>query len=215
MSKKTASIQIVASDFTRAMRDMAKMTGVSFQDIIRSETKSILEAAAKKTTAASVKLIETRAKEKVARTVNEKTYLLPGSAHAPKGWRVSDTVWKALQQQIKSGIKRRKEARGLSKKSWMQVAEKLGMQISVPGYVSKATTTGGDYPNNTSATEIIQGRNFFIQLMNERTYSYSVLDAIRAAIRGRTNFFKKNMRLGVFQKTSEIAAKYPGLKVAA
>lgn len=214
MAKKTSSIQIVASDFTRAMRDLASITGLSFQDIIRAETKSILEAASKKTVAAQVKLIEQRVRGRVARTYGGKTYLMEGSAYAPRGWRLPDAVWSGIQTQIKNGIKRRKDARGLSKKSWLQAAQSLGLDISVPGYVAKATTPSGDYPQNATASEQTEGRGFHIQVTNARTYSSSVLDAIRAAMRGRTNFFKKNLRLGVFKKTSEIAAKYPGLKVA-
>jgi hypothetical protein len=217
MAKKSSSIQVVASDFTRAMRDLSRITGVSFQDIIRAETKSILEAATKKTVSAQVKLIEQRVRGRVARTYparSGKTYLMEGSAHAPRGWRLPDAVWSGIQTQIKNGIKRRKDARGLSKKSWLQAAKSLGLDISVPGYVAKSTTPKGDYPQNATASEKTDGRGFFIQVTNERTYSPSVLDAIRAAMRGRTNFFKKNLRLGVFKKTSEIAARYPGLKVA-
>lgn len=214
MSKASASINVVASDFTRAMREMSKITGVSFQDIIRAETQSILEAAVKKTQAAQVKLITARVQGAVARTYNGKTYLMPGSANAPRGWKLPDAIWSGLQKQIKSSIAKRKEARGLAKKSWMQVAESLGISISVPSYVEKAKTTGGDYPENATGSEKSDGSGFFIEITNARTYSASVRDAIRAAMRGRTNFFKKNMKLGVFKKSSEIAAKYPGLKVA-
>ena len=209
---KTASINVVASDFSRAMREMSKVTGFSFAEIIRTETKSILEAAAKKTAAAQVKLIQARVKGTVARTLEGKTYLLPGSAHASKGWRVSDPIWNAIQLQIKNSIKRRKDARGLSKKSWVQIAEKLGIEISVPNYVAKATTKGGDYPENAKGAEKQEGNAFHIQITNSRTYSPSVVDSLRAAIRGRTRFFQNNLKRGVFKKTSDIAAKYPGLK---
>jgi hypothetical protein len=214
MAKSSASLNIVASDFTRAMRDMANITGTSFQDIIRAETKSILQAAAKKTQAAQVKLITARVQGTVARTLNGKTYLMPGSANASAGWKLPDDIWAAIQTQIKKSITRRKEARGLSKKSWMQIAESLGISISVPSYVEKAKTTGGDYPQNATGTENQIGSAFFIEITNSRTYSPSVRDAIRAAMRGRTNFFKKNLRLGFFKKTSDIAAKYPGIKNA-
>ena len=188
------------------MRDLSRVTGVSFAEIIRSETKSILEAAAKKTAAAQVKLIESNVNAQPVRTLNGKRYFMKN--------RYPDTIWKALQLQIKNSIKRRKDARGLSKKSWVQIAEKLGVEISVPNYVAKATSKGGDYPENAQGSEKQEGNAFYIQITNSRTYSPTVRDAIRAAMRGRTNFFKKNLRLGVFQKTSEIAAKYPGLKAA-
>ena len=203
---KTSSINVVASDFSRAMRDLSRITGVSFAEIIRAETKSILEAAAKKTAAAQVKLIEANAKDKPVRSLNGKRYYMKN--------RYPDSLWAALQLQIKNSIKRRKDSRGLSKKSWVQVAEKLGISISTPNYVAKATTKGGDYPENAQGAEMHQGNAFHIEITNSRTYSPTVRDAIRAAMRGRTNFFKKNLRLGVFQKTSEIAARYPGLKAA-
>lgn len=206
MAKKSQSINVVTSDFSRAMREMSRITGFSFADIIRAETKSILEAAAKKTAAAQVKLIEANVNAKPVRTLNAKRYFMKN--------RYPDTIWKALQLQIKNSLKRRKEARGLSKKSWVQIAEKLGIEISVPNYVAKATTKGGDYPENAKGSEKQEGNAFHIEITNSRTYSPSVVDALRAAMRGRTNFFKKNLRLGVFQKTSELAAKYPGLKAA-
>ena len=215
MSKASASLNVVASDFTRAMREMAKITGASFQDIIRAETQSILEAAVKKTQAAQVKLITARVQGTVARTYKGKTYLMPGSAYTSKGWKLPDAIWAGIQKQIKNSITKRKEARGLAKKSWMQIAESLGISISVPAYVEKAKTTGGDYPQNATGAEKTDSSGFFIELTNSRTYSPSVRDAIRAAMRGRTNFFKKNLRLGVFKKTSDIAAKYPGLKATA
>jgi hypothetical protein len=201
---KTASINVVASDFTRAMREMSKLTGATFADIIRSETQSILEAATKKTQAAQVKLIKANIDSRPARTTGGKTYLM--------NWRMPDAVWAAIQKQMRDSLKRRKDARGLAKKSWVQAAEKLGLTLKVPNYVSKATAKGGDYPQNAQAEEKQNGAEFFIQITNERTYSRSVIDAIRAAIRGRTRFFQNNLRRGVFKKTADIAAKYPGIK---
>ncbi len=128
--------------------------------------------------------------------------------------RYPDALWSALQLQIKNSIKASKAARGLAKKSWMQIAEKLGIEISVPNYVAKATTKGGDYPANAQGAEKQEDNSFHIEITNYRTYTTTVADSLRAAMKGRTNFFKKNLRLGVFKKTSEIAAKYPGLKAA-
>ena len=196
-----------------------------FRSIIRSETQSILEAAVKKTKAAQVKLIESDVRQtRVRKLPNGKTYLVNTSDKfkspswwsppAPKGWRLPNAVWAAVQLQIKQDIALIKGARGLAKKSWMQVAQSLGISISVPSYVEKAKTQKSDYPEDATGTEKTNGSGFFIEITNARTYSPSVRDAIRAAMRGRTNFFKKNMKLGVFKKSSEIAAKYPGLKVA-
>lgn len=203
---KTSSINVVASDFSRAMREMSRITGVSFAEIIRAETKSILEAAAKKTAAAQVKLIEANERDQPVRVLNGKIYYMKN--------RYPDALWAQLQAKVKRSIQLSKAARGLSKKSWVQIAEKLGISITTPNYVAKATTKNGDYPENAQGAEKQESNAFYIEITNYRTYSPTVRDAIRAAMRGRTNFFKKNLRLGVFQKTSEIAAKYPGLKAA-
>jgi hypothetical protein len=215
MAKSSASLNIVASDFTRAMRQLAEITGVSFQDVIRAETKSILEAAVKKTQAAQVKLITARVNDRVARSLDGKTYLMSGSANAPKGWRLPDAVWAAIQLQIKKSIKRRKDARGLAKKSWVQAAGSLGIDIKAPAFVQKATTTTGDYPANANGAEKTEGNSFFIEITNSRTYTASTRDAIRAAMRGRTRYFQNNLKRGVFKKTSDIAAKYPGITATA
>ena len=197
----------------RAFDEIARAAGVTYEEVVKSETQKILEAASKNTAAAQVKSIEAFVKGKVARTVGGKTYLMNGSAHAPRGWRLRDEAWAAVQTQIASSIKRRKEARGLSKKSWLQIAERLGFDISVPGYVSAATTRGGDYPENAQAREDRQGSDFSITLSNSRTYSSSVFDAIRKAMNGREKFFKENLKQGVFKSIGTIAAKYPGLNL--
>ena len=197
----------------RAFDEIARAAGVTYEEVVKSETQKILEAASKNTAAAQVKSIEAFVKGKIARTVGGKTYLMNGSAYAPRGWRLRDEAWSAVQTQIASSIKRRKEARGLSKKSWLQIAERLGFDISVPGYVSAATTRGGDYPENAQAREDRQGSDFSITLSNSRTYSSSVFDAIRKAMNGREKFFKENLKQGVFKSIGTIAAKYPGLNL--
>jgi hypothetical protein len=214
MAKAVPSFNVLSSDFTRAMREMSKITGVSFKEIIRNETKSILEAAVKKTKSAQVKTITKGVESRIARTINSKTYLLPGSLYAKKGWKLPDSIWLAVQTQIKNSISRRKQSRGMAKKGWMQAAQSLGISITSPSYVEKSKTIYGDFPQNATGAEKIDGDAFYIEITNNRTYSPSVIDGIRAAMRGRTKFFKENLRFGVFKKTSDIAAKYPGLKAS-
>ena len=210
---RSLSMSVANLGLMRAFDEIARTAGVTYEAVVKSETQKILEAASKNTVAAQVKSIEAFVKGKVARTVAGKTYLMAGSAHAPRGWRLRDDAWAAVQAQISASIKRRKEARGLSKKSWLQIAEKLGFNISVPGYVAAATTPRGDYPENAQAQEERNGSDFSITLSNARTYSYSVFDAIRKAMNGREKFFKENMKAGVFKNIETIAAKYPGLNL--
>lgn len=197
----------------RAFDEIARSAGVTYEEVVKSETQKILEAASRYTVAAQVRSIEAFVRGTVARTVAGKTYLMAGSAHAPRGWRLRDETWTAVQSQISASINRRKEARGLSKKSWKQIAERLGFDISVPSYVAAATTRGGDYPENAQAREDRNGSDFSITLSNSRTYSASVFDAIRRAMNGRERFFKENIRQGVFRNIETIASRYPGLNL--
>lgn len=189
----------------RAFDEIARSAGVTYEEVVKSETQKILEAASKYTVAAQVKLITENANAKPVRTLNGKRYYMKN--------RYPDALWKSLQAQITASIKRRKDARGLSKKSWLQVAENLGLTISVPGYVSSATTPNGDYPENAEAIEEKKGSDFGIRIKNARTYSSSVFDAITRAMNGREKFFKENLKQGVFKNIATIAAKYPGLNI--
>lgn len=189
----------------RAFGEIARAAGVTYEEVVKSETQKILEAACKNTVAAQVKLIEANAKAKPVRTLNGKRYYMKN--------RYSDSLWQQLQGQIKRSIDRRKKARGLSKKSWLQAAANLGFDVAAPDYVTAATTPHGDYPENATATPEKKGNDFSITIKNSRTYSASVFDALRKAMNGREKFFKENLQRGVFNSIGEIASKYPGLNL--
>lgn len=208
------SLTVANFGLMRAFDEIAKAAGVTYEQVVKSETQKILEAAARNTIAAQVQKIEADIQSRFARTVDNKTYLMRGHPNAPRGWKLRDDAWAAVQAQIAASRKRRKEARGLSKKSWKQLAERLGFDIDVPGYVASATTKNGDYPEDAKARENREGSDFSITLQNSRTYSSSVYDAIRKAMNGREKFFKENLKTGVFKSIETIAAKYPGLKMS-
>jgi hypothetical protein len=109
---------------------------------------------------------------------------------------------------------RRLAARGLSKKGWVQVADKLGISLDgVPGYVGLANTSQGDYPEDAIATKKGVGSKYSIDGANFRVYDPRIIGAFAKAMNGRVNFFRQNLRKGVFDKAETIAAKYPGLTV--
>lgn len=109
---------------------------------------------------------------------------------------------------------RRLAARGLLKKVWAQVADKLGMSLAgVPAYVGRATTAQGDYPEDAVASEKGVGSKFSIDGASYRVYDPRIISAFSKAMNGRANFFRTNLRNGVFDKAEDIARKYPGLFV--
>jgi hypothetical protein len=108
---------------------------------------------------------------------------------------------------------RRLAARGLLKKVWVQVADKLSMAVAAPGYVGGATTSKGDYPEDAEVKETGVGSKFSIDGASYRIYDPRIISAFRSAMNGRANFFRTNLRKGVFDKAETIAKKYPGLTV--
>jgi hypothetical protein len=109
---------------------------------------------------------------------------------------------------------RRLAARGLLKKVWVQVADKLAMALSgVPAYVGRAETSSGDYPEDAEVKETGVGSKFSIDGASYRIYDPRIIGAFASAMNGRANFFRTNLRRGVFDKAETIAKKYPGLTV--
>jgi len=200
---QSLSMSVANLGLMRAFDEIAKAAGVTYKEVVRSEAAKILEAASRNTLAAQVQLIEKNVKAAPRRKLNGKLYKM--------SWKMPDAVWAMAQAQIAASIKRRKASRGLAKKSWIQVAQSIGLSVSAPGYVESATTKNGDYPGDGKATEESNGSDFAIVLRNSRTYSPSVFDAIRKAMNGREKFFRENLKLGVFKSIETIAARYPGL----
>lgn len=128
----------------------------------------------------------------------------------------TDAASVALIEQIRDP--RRREAalaaRGLQKKVWAQIGEKMGVSVAgVPKYVQAATTRGGDFPEDAEGREKNQGSSYILEGVAHRIYWPGVFSALAKAVNGRTNFFRTNLRKGVFDKAETIARKYPGLHV--
>lgn len=172
----TVTSHVDSSNLTRALHELARLTGKDFETVVKSEGVEVLHGAIARTDAAQLALIEktkspTLKAEKIA-------------------------------------------ARGLQKKVWAQVGEKLGLQITkIPQYAQAATAPRGDYPEDAQGTVKSQGSNYELHGEIFRVYWPGVRAALAQAINGRTGFFYKNLRKGVFDKAEDIARKYPGMSV--
>ena len=204
-----------------AMRQLARLTGRSFRDVVRAEARSIFEVASRRIRSAKVSEIRKNVEERPFVPIEQDFY----SARDRAGVRVTangfikystdnrypDQLWAEMQRRKKASIARRIKARGLSRKSMLQVAQSLGMKINVPGYVQSASKDGKDYPDNARASE--SGTSAYtISGQVTRTYDRSIFSAFRSAMRGRTAYFRRNLRNGVFKSAKDIGQKYPGLK---
>ena len=80
------SLTIENLGLVRAFDEIAKAAGVTYQDVVRSETQSILTSALKNTRAAKVAAIESFVNSRTRRKVGTKSYnpkwKLPAPIHA-------------------------------------------------------------------------------------------------------------------------------------
>lgn len=216
------TIDMESRNLTGAMRQLARMTGRSFRDVVRAETQAALNTAqkSKRMKSASETSITKSIDSRPFFTLHESEYAARdrGDVRVTKNGFVKystnrkypNAIWEKAQAAKDASISKRIKSRGLQRKVFLQLAEKLSLKINVPAYVRNANANGKDYPNDAQAKE--HGTVMFtIECEIRRTYQQEIKGALISAIKGRRAFFLKNLRDGVFKNSKTIAAKYPGL----
>lgn len=199
----SAKLEFDTTNLNAALSGLATITGKTFEEVVRNEAQAILTKAMQKTPAASIESITKRAMNKQFWNIDGKTYYYKNAKQAS-----------AIEAARKKSIKRRKAARGLAKKGWVQAAQRLGLPIKkIPGYVAKAGSRGGqkDYPEDVTLTAIGEKQVFELEIKNKRTYAKGTIGALQSAIYGRIKYFDINCSKVLQNKTVEFAQKYPGL----
>lgn len=195
--------------FNAAMGEMKARLGnaATMQAIIDFEVARIIERALARTTAAKVGDIRSSHRAREFTTLNGKTYKLSN--------RFPNSLWQAIASKRRESLQRKLAARGLAKQAFLALAEKIGFDISAPGFVRSART-----PNHTNAENVDAKRT-----SAEGKYTLAIAQssplnrwagsraAFYGAVVGRRKFFEQNLKRGVFSELTKIAAKYPGIKV--
>lgn len=108
-------------------------------------------------------------------------------------------------------------ARGAAKRSWLDAADALGVDISPPSYVrSSVSTSKGLYG---SGKEVTEGKQFYIELKNwhatvvKPRRGQSGQSMLERAIKARVTAFKADMDNGIFADFKKRESRYPGLFV--
>lgn len=130
-----------------------------------------------------------------------------------------------MKRQIKYRVKEGLKSIGLSRQSWVQIADSVGIQLetvkggkSAAAAVRKArrsmASNGMSYLNGTGS-ELRAGFAFAIRLKNiyplaEKIGMDSVLEGV---VMGRIQYFQQNAKHGVLSSARKIAAKYPNITV--
>lgn len=223
--------RVDTSKINSMFREIARKVRVPPEEIMIYEVGKILEAWLRFIPAADASKIRLSYEEAVFSAQ-------PASLYTPKSGRAGvkltkrgfvryfllnhypDALWNAMSGRRKASLLRRLGARGLAKQSVLQIADRLGIKISAPGYVATAlASTGKRYPENTAVR--LQRRTGLLQISFENSQPTINQErvggrrALQRAIDGRVKYFMTNMARGVFDDVKNIAKRYPGMKVGA
>jgi hypothetical protein len=142
--------------------------------------------------------------------------------------RLPDRVWAEYineeqhrATELRQFIPKAKGARGLAKRSWLQIADELGIPLAdVPDYVRKARPSSGREFINGAGKLFRQTDAIFIEIANDYpalvNSNRSGLQGVRilqSAIDGRIQGFETNLAKGLFDNLAARAKKYPGVFV--
>lgn len=213
--------------FTTMCGTLSRTLAQKYEDVLQAEVGKVLEKALSDTPSAKAE----RLKREYA---NSKFTEQPPSLYTPKYGRKhvrltkrgkilynlsynyhSDELWNRITQRRLANLAKKLGARGLAKKSWLKIAQALGLSVKAPGYVDNATPVTGRQYDDTSARKQNTSDGINITLTNAQPTINTIGGAriLQAAIDGRVKFFLQNMKRRVFEDVAKTAAKYPGIKV--
>jgi hypothetical protein len=104
---------------------------------------------------------------------------------------------------------------GRAGKSWYQIAQSLGIPIEVSAGVRNAPPFRGRSYVNGRSRKWITANGLFLEIENSAPVLFGTIDGnriLQTAINGRAEYFRRNMRFGVFEDAKEIARAYKSFK---
>lgn len=196
---------------------------VKVEQIVDGEVGKTLEGAVRNTKVASASRIKKRYDEFVP---------LGMDAYSPKQIRrfgnlkgnnlvyymenrYPNALWSRLRARRVQLIARLRQARGLARRSWLDIADQMGLQIDVPGYVRTAVATTGKTYRNTSAKRSRNKGGYSVRIINAQptAINTNAARAIQRAMDGRSKYFLRQCEHGVFGDVAKVAKAYPGFKM--
>lgn len=229
-----SSSSVATRSFSQMCRQLSRMSAVPYKQVLTHEVGRVIEKALDYTPAAKrPPIIEKWAT--AAFSAQPATLYTPQTAAGRAGRararkvkggkllyflfnRYPDALHAQIENRRLASLKRTLAAIGIAKKSWLQLAQQLGVAIKAPAFVRKAIArTGLEYPENTSVKVQESDKAIMITTTNAQpTVNLPTVGGYRAfvaAIAGREKFFSKNIKLRVFNDIARIARQYPGMKV--
>lgn len=223
-----ATAKVDTRQFKAMCEQLAAITAKNHTDVLESEVGKVLEGAIRYTKSAKVSRLKNRHD---TATFSTQPATLYAPKHGRKGVNISgrgdvkyyllnrypNLLWSAITTRRRARLLAQLRARGLSKKSWLTIAQRLGIKLDdVPGYVPRAiATTGREYPDNIIARKGATKKRAAIAFTNAQPTVNAIGGerALKGAIAGRVKFFNKNAEKSVFADVKRIAKAYPGMKI--
>lgn len=202
-------LQIKTAQFNEAMAEMYRRLGdvATQRQIIDFEVGKVVEGALRRTETATSTSIRASAASKQWTTLNGKKYKL--------AWRVPSPTWRDIAAARRAVLDAKLAARGLAKRSWLALGEALGVTVEAPGYVTTAKAKNHTSGENVSVDRKSSPDGYGLRIDNSSPLLRWTegRQAFFAAVAGRIEFFKRNLRSGVFGDLDKAARKYRGLVV--
>lgn len=135
----------------------------------------------------------------------------------------SDERWARYQaydrqaNELRKDPKEAKKARGLSKQSWLQIAQDLGLTLDAPAYVTNARPSNGKTYKNGVARKFLEVAAAYIEITNDNPIVVRKLDGwgvLNRALSIRRRAFEIDCAKGVFSDIATRAKRYPGIFTA-
>lgn len=203
-------VTLDAREFNSMVRELSRLSGADYREVIRAEGSAILSKAASGTKATSTKQINQRHKPvyegggREFAQYNQKVYFLKN--------KLPDAAFQAITQRLKAKVKYLKSVRGLARATWFAIGRQVGIAVKVAAFVSKPKPVNLD--RFTEGKEEKSGAKYTLTFRNDSKMipHAGMAFALRRAIMGRVNYFKTNLRKGVFNDLKARTSKYKGIR---
>lgn len=219
-----ANEKVNTAQINAMFEQLSQLSATTHEKVVKSEVGSILEKTIQNTRAASATKI---------RKQYERFVPLGIDAYSPKQMRkfgrliggrnllyymenrYPNALWSRLKDRRAALIRTKLAARGLSKQSWLQVGDALGIKVDAPEYVRNARATTGQIYENVKASSKVSSGKIEITFSNGQPTVNAIGggQALKRAIQGRIKYFENNAEHSVFADVKQIARAYPGLKI--
>lgn len=209
MAVDSLKVLLVTNKFARMLSDFSSIDPtIEFSQIVRAVAIRVIAGALRRTRAADAQRIRESHEAAEFTTMDGKLYKLSNYFR-------NDALWGRIVEKRRASLQRKLDKRGLAKKSWLHVAEKLGGSIDAPAYVRKANASGNDFPENASFSESGQGMRYALTIINSSPIVQAAggQAALVYAMQGETRYFYTLLARGAFRNAASRAAKYPGVFV--